>query len=228
MAAAFDPIRNDFPTFGSGGGVKRKPAVDPGIPVDPGSRGKTTPRLNPTLQTPAAAQPAPQVTRPGGAPVAPRVPSAPTAPSLPSGPPVTGAPSTQSPGAGVGIPPNLAAAMATPGGSVTQFGGAPTPARPTPQQAPQINTPAAGQQTTPSAPPVVQMPQRPALSPLAAATPAQTPGAAQVFRRGQGGLLGASGGLLEGGLGVPGTRGPQQAIPSELLALLAQMGQGGR
>lgn len=226
MAIAFDPVRGDFPSFGGGSGVKRRPAVDPGIPSEPSHQGKTPPRLNPTLQTPAAAQPAPQVTRPGGSPTAPSAPTAPTAPSVPSGPPVTGAPSpAPTPGGAAGIPPHLAAAMQTPGGATTQFGGAPTPARPTPQQAPGTITPAAGQQTTPSAPP--QLPG-PSMSPLAAATPMQTPGAAQVFRRGQSGLLGAAGGRLEGGLGVPGVRGTQQAIPTELLALLAQLGQGGR
>lgn len=211
----FSPIR----PLGGGRG--------PSLGEDPMDRAPRVTRPTPapaSTPQPALKPSTPRVTSPTApsAPAAPQFGSgqglagSPSAPSV-SRPAITGAPTAPSTGTGSVIPPHLAAAMATPGGVTTQFGGAPTPARPTPQQAPGTITPAAGQFGTPSAPPQVT---RPVMSPLAAATPMQTPGGSQVFRRGSSGLLGAAGGLLEGGLGVPGTRGTQQVIPSELLALL--------
>lgn len=188
------------------------PALKPKLPVS-SPTAPTTPAA-PKFGASLGSQQQPAVTRPAitGAPTA-----APKSPATGIAPPSGGA----------GIPPNLLAAMPTPGGGTQQMGGmAPTPATPVPQQAPATATPAAGQQTTPSATPQIQRPSM-AMNPAQAATPAQTPGGAGVFRRGAGGLLGASGGRLEGGLGVPGTLGAQQAVPTELLAFLAQQGRRG-
>jgi hypothetical protein len=235
MAVAFNQLGGDYPSFGGSAGVRRRPAVSPNLPVDPSARGRTPPRANPTLTTlptSPAATPAPQ------APQVPQVqrPSAsqaaPSAPTLPSAPAMTGAPQTGG-GNPLGLPPHLMAAL-TGGQATTQFPAAPSgPAPSTSPPTPSVGMPPAGQHTQPSAPPQVERPQPPPtpqvppmtpMSPQAAATPAQALGGGPVTRPRPGGLLGAAGGLLEGGLGVPGGQSAGQAIPTELLALLARQG----